>query len=258
MKKSALLLALLVSAQVCAAPSSKGVWFSEGDAAKGYKYSVQALTGYKKLSIACMSGKPVEMSLSLGTRDYGSLSFQSDFGLVIDDKTFGAKDAVLAKSTYDSLWNALRDAKKLEVFTRDGERAQLPVENIANVLPKLGTSNFTCQTVEEHKAAVLADDLANIEPLKDGDIQISKRINPYYGSQSWNKYLIDITSRSDRMVITEMQINRGRCTLSPKAKPPFRMGYGSKITLPVEPASCNPLEITITTLGGEQTFSFKQ
>lgn len=240
------------------APLTKGVWFTEGNTRQGYEYSVLAPTGYRKLTIACKPGEPVEMRLSLGASDYGTSIVRSDFGLIVDGQRFSAKNAVSEKSAFNSLWKALRSAKQLEVYTNDGQHEPLPIENIAKILPALGTSNFTCQTQEEHKAAELADDLANIEPLKNGDIQISKRLNPYYGSQSWNKYLIDITSRSDRMVITEMQINRGRCALSPKAKPPFRMGYGSKITLPVEPASCNPLEITITTLGGEQTFSFKQ
>ena len=38
----------------------------------------------------------------------------------------------------------------------------------------------------------------------------------------------------------------------------FRMGFGGKITLSMQPADCNPLEVTVTTLGGEQTLSFDQ
>lgn len=238
------------------APLTKGIWLTKGDSSKGYEYSVLAQKGYKKLVIACMPRKPAEIRLSLGIDDYGTSPARSDFGLIVDGQKFSAKSAVSEKSTFSALWNALRDAKRLEVFTRDGSLVQLPIENIAMTLPKLGSQNFQCQTMEEYKAAELANDLANIEPLKDGDIQLSKRINPHYGSLSWNKYLVDLTSRSNRMVITDMKINRGRCTLNTRAKLPFRMGYGSSITLSMQPADCNPQEITITTLGGEQTLSF--
>ena len=260
MKKSALLLTLLVSAQVCAAPSSsKGVWSQRGNASEGYSYSI--ISKGNIFSIRCHPNKPASIDadiLSFGR--FGSQPYQSDFVFEVNDKIFVGHHVLKEKKSFEALWGELKNAKTLNVYEhgKGSRMVSLPTDGLSEILPTLGSKGFPCQSQAAYDAAVLANDLANIEPLKNGDIQISKRLNPYYGSQSWNKYLIDITSRSDRMVITEMQINRGRCALSPKAKPPFRMGYGSKITLPVEPASCNPLEITITTLGGEQTFSFKQ
>lgn len=235
---------------------AKGIWRSSGDASKGYTYSVQAETGYKALSITCAPGKPVEMSLALGLDNFGTNPLRNNFDLMVDGKQFDARASL--ENDFNTLWDALRNAKQLAIYRRDGQHVVLPTEGIASTLPALGSSGFPCLTAAQHNAAVLDDDLANIEPLKDGDVHLRKRINPYYRKTTWNKYLLDITSRSNRMVITDLKINRGSCTIDPKAKLPFRMGFGGKVTLSLLPEDCNPLEVTVTTLGGEQTLSFDQ
>ncbi|HDO1323031.1 TPA: hypothetical protein P2R03_004623 [Aeromonas veronii] len=235
---------------------AKGIWRSSGDASKGYTYSVQAETGYKALSITCAPGKPVEMSLALGLDNFGTNPLRNNFDLMVDGKQFDARASL--ENDFNTLWDALRNAKQLAIYRRDGQHVPLPTEGIASTLPALGSSGFPCLTAAQHNAAVLDDDQANIEQLKDGDVHLRKRINPYYRKTTWNKYLLDITSRSNRMVITDLKINRGSCTIDPKAKLPFRMGFGGKVTLSLLPEDCNPLEVTVTTLGGEQTLSFDQ
>ena len=238
-------------------PDPKGVWKVTGDAHKGYQYSVQAPTGYRVFAITCAPNKPVELKAAIDADNYGTSATRSDFVFVIDGKRYGAK-ASLAENFAD-VWDALRAAKQLDVYpTGSGYKVSFPTNNLANTLPERESAAFPCQTAQEISAAQLDDDLANVEPLKEGDVQLRKRGNPYYGSQSWNKYLLDITSRSNRMVITNLKINRGSCTIDPKAKLPFRMGFGGKATISLLPEDCNPLEVTVTTLGGEQTLSFDQ
>ncbi|MFQ2740888.1 MULTISPECIES: hypothetical protein [Aeromonas] len=238
-------------------PDPKGVWKVTGDANKGYQYSVQAPAGYRVFAITCAPNKPVDLNVAIDANNYGTSATRSDFVFVIDGKRYDAK-AALAENFAD-VWDALRAAKQLDVYpTGAGYKVSFPTNNLANTLPARESEAFPCQTAQEISAAQLEDDLANIEPLKEGDVQLRKRGNPYYGKTTWNKYLLDITSRSNRMVITDLKINRGRCTIDPQAKLPFRMGFGGKITLSMQPADCNPLEVTVTTLGGEQTLSFDQ
>ncbi|MBJ7592830.1 hypothetical protein [Aeromonas veronii] len=184
----------------------------------------------------------------------------SDFVFEVDGKIFIGHRVLQDQKSFEELWTALRNAKELGVYQREkgSRKFSFPTANIANTLPALGSPGFPCQSQESYDAAVLDEDLANIEPLKEGDVQLRKRGNPYYGKTTWNKYLLDITSRSNRMVITDLKINRGSCTINPQAKLPFRMGFGGKVTLSLLPEDCNPLEVTVTTLGGEQTLSFDQ
>lgn len=144
---------------------AKGIWRSSGDASKGYTYSVQAETGYKALSITCAPGKPVEMSLALGLDNFGTNPLRNNFDLMVDGKQFDARASL--ENDFNTLWDALRNAKQLAIYRRDGQHVPLPTEGIASTLPALGSSGFPCLTAAQHNAAVLDDDLANIEPLKD-------------------------------------------------------------------------------------------
>jgi hypothetical protein len=241
---------------------TKGIWQTTGDANSGYRYSVQATTGYKTFTITCAPNAPVAMSVSIGRADYGTSPNQSDFGLIADSRRFGATAALRDKFTV--LWEALRNAKRLEVYTPDGNRAEFPTEGLASTLPAIGTANFPCRTEHEQQQAMLEADLANIEPLQQGDIHVSKYLNDGYGSISWNKYLLKITSRTKKLVVTDVSINRGQCTLRGLSQqkmpldpvPPLRMAFGDAVSMLLSPATCNPQEVTITTLGGELTFSF--
>lgn len=238
---------------------AKGIWRSSGDASKGYTYFVY--NRGDSFSIACQPNKPAAITANVGGySNLGSAPYLSDFVFTVDGKVFIAHQALKEQKGLDTLWNALKKAKELAVYPngKGGRKYSFPTDQIADVLPAPGSAGFICLSEAEHNAAVLNDDLANIEPLKDGDVHLRKRINPYYRKTTWNKYLLDITSRSNRMVITDLKINRGSCTIDPKAKLPFRMGFGGKVTLSLLPEDCNPLEITVTTLGGEQTLSFEQ
>lgn len=238
---------------------TKNEWGKYGNPSEGYHYFVY--NRGDSFSIACQPNKPAAITANVGGySNLGSAPYLSNFVFTVDGKVFIAHQALKEQQGLETLWNALRKAKELDVYPngKGGRKYSFSTDQIADVLPAPGSVGFTCLSEAKHNAAVLDDDLANIEPLKDGDIQLHKRVNPYYRKMTWNKYLLDITSRSNRMVITDLKINRGSCTIDPKAKLPFRMGFGGKITLSMQPADCNPLEITVTTLGGEQTLSFDQ
>ena len=238
---------------------TKGSWSSFGDASKGYTYSVYNRAD--SFTIRCHPNKPATIDVNImSVGKYGSQDYQNDFVFDVDGKIFVGHRALQDKQSFEKLWTALRNAKELGVYQgdRNSRKFSFPTIEIAKTLPALGSPGFPCLAAEQHNAAVLDADLANIEPLKDGDVHLRKRINPYYRKTTWNKYLLDITSRSNRMVITDLKINRGSCTIDPKAKLPFRMGFGGKVTLSLLPEDCNPLEVTVTTLGGEQTLSFDQ
>ncbi|MFM5472480.1 hypothetical protein ACET7A_11010 [Aeromonas veronii] len=238
---------------------TKNEWGKYGSPSEGYHYFVY--NRGDSFSIACQPNKPAAITANVGGySNLGSAPYLSDFVFTVDGKVFIAHQALKEKKALDTLWNELRKAKELDVYPngKGGRKYSFPTDQIADVLPAPGSAGFICLSEAEHNAAVLDDDLANIEPLKDGDVHLRKRINPYYRKTTWNKYLLDITSRSNRMVITDLKINRGSCTIDPKAKLPFRMGFGGKVTLSLLPEDCNPLEVTVTTLGGEQTLSFDQ
>lgn len=240
------------------APKQTG-WKQFGNVAEGYSYGVYNRAD--SFTISCHPNKPATINVDImSVGKYGSQDYQSDFVFEVDGKIFIGHRVLQDQKSFEELWTALRNAKELGVYQREkgSRKFSFPTANIENTLPALGSLGFPCQSQETYDAAVLDEDLANIEPLKEGDVQLRKRGNPYYGKTTWNKYLLDITSRSNRMVITDLKINRGRCTIDPQAKLPFRMGFGGKITLSMQPADCNPLEVTVTTLGGEQTLSFDQ
>ena len=263
MKKSMLLLVMLAATQQAHALSESAAdapgWKQFGNAAEGYSYGVYNRAD--SFTIRCHPNKPATINVDImSVGKYGSQDYQSDFVFEVDGKIFIGHRVLQDQKSFEELWTALRNAKELGVYQREkgSRKFTFPTANIANTLPALGSPGFPCQSQESYDAAVLDEDLANIEPLKEGDVQLRKRGNPYYGKTTWNKYLLDITSRSNRMVITDLKINRGSCTINPQAKLPFRMGFGGKITLSMQPADCNPLEVTVTTLGGEQTLSFDQ
>ncbi|HHQ4925375.1 TPA: hypothetical protein ACSP33_003046 [Aeromonas veronii] len=240
------------------APKQTG-WKQFGNATEGYSYGVYNRAD--SFTISCHPNKPTTINVDImSVGKYGSQDYQSDFVFEVDGKIFIGHRVLQDQKSFEELWTALRNAKELGVYQREkgSRKFSFPTANIANTLPALGSPGFPCQSQETYDAAVLDEDLANIEPLKEGDVQLRKRGNPYYGKTTWNKYLLDITSRSNRMVITDLKINRGSCKIDPKAKLPFRMGFGGKVTLSLLPEDCNPLEVTVTTLGGEQTLSFDQ
>lgn len=263
MKKSMLLLVMLAATQQAHALSESAAdapgWKQFGNAAEGFSYGVYNRAD--SFTIRCHPNKPATINVDImSVGKYGSQDYQSDFVFEVDGKIFIGHRVLQDQKSFEELWTALRNAKELGVYQREkgSRKFSFPTANIANTLPALGSPGFPCQSQETYDAAVLDEDLANIEPLKEGDVQLKKRGNPYYGKTTWNKYLLDITSRSNRMVITDLKINRGSCKIDPKAKLPFRMGFGGKVTLSLLPEDCNPLEVTVTTLGGEQTLSFDQ
>jgi hypothetical protein len=123
-----------------------GRWSSGwGQGVSEYKAAVSNNTA---LSIACSEDSPVQMTLTVQGKDYGS-GRPKGFDLIIDGTEIMTPydtGSRVGANNFLFAWEGMRKAKRLVARTADGKSVELPVKGVAQALPKSGGKGFPCRT----------------------------------------------------------------------------------------------------------------
>jgi hypothetical protein len=100
--------------------------------------------------------------------------------------------------------------------------------------------------------------------LAEGTISSAKHYATGANNNGVASWLVDFTVRVDKLTIQRTVVNRGNCDsyaadyMAARATSnlPVTLSFGQAYRL--ETKECNPIEVTITTNQGEQTFTWDQ
>jgi hypothetical protein len=119
----------------------------------------------------------------------------------------------------------------------------------------------TAQAEAERQAALEAQKKAEMQEQADKAIKVYKRREWVEG---WSKFVtyLNIQSVSDRITISQVSLNRGRCqfywvmTDRGATKFPVQAQFGNTVKIDLDSPPCDLIEVEVTTNLGTTSYSF--
>lgn len=214
-----------------------------------------------KLYIACNDSKKVSMTATVNGKEYGSYS-NIAFSLIVDgtqyDEPYNTESRVGGNNFYD-MWEKLRKANHIELVTFDGQKLSLPTQDAGKVLPPTNSKDFGCLMDDpDPESTSVSSDSASTQTLQPNELSVGWRINQY-----WNVPILQVTSRTGKLVVTDIQLNRGNCLIRNKSKYktkgddklPVTIPFGKTAEFYVISSNCSMLEVSVVTDRGSVTFT---
>ncbi|WP_316672910.1 hypothetical protein [uncultured Tolumonas sp.] len=213
-----------------------------------------------KLYIACSDSKKVSMIATVNGKEYGSYS-NIAFSLIVDgtqyDEPYNTESRVGGNNFYD-MWEKLRKAHQIELLTSDGQKLTLPTQDAEKVLPSTNSKDFACLMNNTAPEPAVSDN-TSVQALQPNELSVGTRINRY-----WGVPILQVTSRTDKLVVTDIILNRGNCLIRNKSKfkvngdlrLPVSIAFGNTAEFYIVPSNCNMLEVNVVTDRGNVVFTF--
>lgn len=213
-----------------------------------------------KLYIACSDSNKVSMIATVNGKEFGSYS-NIPFSLIVDgtqyDEPYKTESRVGANNFYD-MWEKLRKANHIELLTSDGQKLTLPTQDAEKVLPSTNSKSFACQMNDKDPESAAPDNIST-QALQPNELSVGTRINQY-----WGVPILQVTSRTDKLVVTDIILNRGNCLIRGKStyktvgdiKLPISIAFGNTAEFYIVPTNCNMLEVNVVTDRGNAVFTF--
>lgn len=245
------LLYLLMSFSVATAVTA-GEWSTGwGQGTSEYIAEVDAKNG---LNIACNDVEPVKMMATVNGKQYGSYASES-FDLIIDGFRYSTPyetGSRLGANNFSSMWNELRQAKTITLVTEDGQTLSLPTTGAADALPATNSREYDCIMelgVDNSTETQSPPDTPQTSPLSEDELG-TRIYRDEYG-----RLTLEVLSKTDRLVITGVKINRGNCSTL-KETYPQKLAFGQSHHFYIIPNACHILEVALSTDRGLAEFSF--